>query len=252
MPYKGEVSDMEYQADLHTHTVASGHAYNTIDEMVGAAVKNGLVLYGITEHSETMPGTCKEEYFRQLADKKKQYHGIEVLYGVELNIIDYKGSVDMDAQLLKRMDVAIASIHNGIGYESGSIAENTSAVTGAIENPYVNIIGHLDDDNIPVDYDTVINAAIENHTLLEINNNSFAVGCWRKNAVKNIMKIAGLCIKNNYPVVIGSDAHCVGNVARGKESLEFLKEAGFPDELILNYYPDRLKGFLNKFRQAGY
>lgn len=240
---------MIYQADLHTHTVASGHADNTVEEMIEAAVRRGITLYGITDHSIMMPGTCKKEYFEQLDDLKQEYNGIEVLFGVELNIMDYKGSVDMETELLKNMDIAIASIHNGICYTSGSIAENTSAVTGAIENPYVNIIGHMDDDNIPVDYETVINAAIENHTLLEINNNSLTENCWRKNTGKNIEKIIELCMKNNYPVVIGSDAHCIGNVGRNKESLEFLKKSGFPDELILNYYPERLKTFMNKYRE---
>lgn len=239
---------MRYQADLHTHTVASGHASNTVEEMIEAAVRSGITLYGITEHSVTMPGTCTREYFEQINNNKKEYDGIEVLYGVELNIIDYKGNVDMDAELLGKMDIAIASIHNGIGYTSGSIEENTNAVVGAISNPYINVIGHMDDDNIPVDYETVVHAAIENHTLLEINNNSLTEGCWRKNTKKNISQIIELCMKSNYPIIIDSDAHCIENVGRNKESLEFLNVLGFPKELILNYFPERLRAFLNKYR----
>lgn len=237
-----------YQADLHTHTVASGHASNTIEEMAEAAIKKGITLYGITEHSMMMPGTCTKEYFEQTANNKKQFDGIEVLYGVELNIMDYKGNVDMEEELLKKMDVAIASIHNdGICYTSGTVEENTGAVLGAILNPYINIIGHMDDDNIPVDYDTIVHAAIENHTLLEINNNSLTEGCWRKNTKNNIKKIVELCMENNYPVIVDSDAHCVENVGRNEEALEFLNILGFPKELILNYYPENLKSFLNKY-----
>ncbi len=56
----------KYLLDMHTHTVASGHAYNTINEMAHAAARTGLELLGITEHSRTMPGTCHEFYFQNL------------------------------------------------------------------------------------------------------------------------------------------------------------------------------------------
>lgn len=241
------MEERKYLVDLHTHTVASGHAANTIEEMTYAAVNAGITLYGITDHSVTMPGTCSMEYFEEMADNKKEFKDIEVLYGVELNIIDYEGTVDMDNELLKKMDVAIASIHSGIGYDPGDAEQNTRAVIGAISNPYVNIIGHPDDGNIPLDYERIITAAIENHTLLELNNNSLTEGCWRKNPEENIKIILYLCKKNNYPVVIGSDAHCVENVGRNAESLEFIRANKFPRELVLNYYPGKLKKFLNKY-----
>lgn len=244
------MSEMENQVDLHTHTVASGHADNTTDEMVAQALQRGIKLYGITDHSMLMPGTCTEEHFWNMVSEKKEYSGIEVLYGVELNIIDYLGNVDMDAQLLEHMDLAIASIHCGIGYTPGNIKENTGAVIGAIENPYINIIGHLDDDAVPVDYQSVIDAAMENDTLLEINNNSLAGGSYRRNTRENITKILELCREYKYPVIINSDAHCVGNVGRNKEAAGLLKELEFPEELVLNYYPERIKSFLNKYKNS--
>ena len=55
---------MNYLLDLHTHTLASGHAYNTIKEMVRAASLAGLHMLGITEHAPKMPGTCQLYYFQ--------------------------------------------------------------------------------------------------------------------------------------------------------------------------------------------
>ena len=49
---------MNYVLDVHTHTIASGHAYNTMREMAKAAADKGLELLGITEHAMAMPGTC--------------------------------------------------------------------------------------------------------------------------------------------------------------------------------------------------
>ena len=49
---------MKYILDTHTHTLASGHAYSTIDEMIQAAADKGLKLYALTEHAPAMPGSC--------------------------------------------------------------------------------------------------------------------------------------------------------------------------------------------------
>ena len=49
--------------DLHTHTIASGHAYNTLYEMVHAAASRGLGLLGVTEHGPRIPGACHPFYF---------------------------------------------------------------------------------------------------------------------------------------------------------------------------------------------
>lgn len=59
---------MRYESvlDLHTHTVASGHAYCSIREMAKAAADKGLELLGITEHAPAMPGTCHNFYFHNL------------------------------------------------------------------------------------------------------------------------------------------------------------------------------------------
>ena len=55
-----------YVLDLHTHTYASGHAYNTMNEMVLAAKEKGLQLLGITDHAPSMPGTMGLLYFLNL------------------------------------------------------------------------------------------------------------------------------------------------------------------------------------------
>ena len=241
-------TDLKYMADLHSHTIASGHAYNTIQEMVNAAKDKGLKLYGITEHSVTMPGTCHEMYFSNLKNVKRDYEDIEVLFGVELNIISYDGDVDMSEELLKEMDVVIASIHANIGYTAGTVEENTRAVIGAIKNPLVNIIGHPDDGRIPLDYEQVVKAAKEYETLLEINNSSLSPTGFRVNTRENDKIILELCRKYKTPVVIGSDAHSDDVVSANERALELIDEAGFDKNLVLNYHIDELKKYLNKYR----
>ena len=57
---------MDYLLDVHTHTIASGHAYNSMMEMAKAGFDKGLKLLGITEHAPMMPGTCHSLYFHNL------------------------------------------------------------------------------------------------------------------------------------------------------------------------------------------
>ena len=81
---------MKYLIDTHTHTIASGHAYNTIDEMTRYAQKIGLANFAITEHAPKMPGSSNKLYFYNLYTVPKEKYGVHRLMGCELNIIDYK------------------------------------------------------------------------------------------------------------------------------------------------------------------
>ena len=57
---------MKIELDVHTHSLMSGHAYSTIQEMAKEAADKGLRLLGITEHTPGIPGTCELIYFRNL------------------------------------------------------------------------------------------------------------------------------------------------------------------------------------------
>ena len=97
--------------DMHTHTLASGHAYNTVMEMAAAAKDKGLELLGITEHAPMMPGSCHEYYFSNLKAVPRNICGIRLMLGVELNICGRNGEVDLPPDILREMDLCIASMH---------------------------------------------------------------------------------------------------------------------------------------------
>lgn len=74
--------------DIHTHTLASGHAYGTIREMAAAAAERGLDLLGISEHGPGIPGTCDPIYFCNLSMVPRFLSGVEVIHGCEANVLD--------------------------------------------------------------------------------------------------------------------------------------------------------------------
>ena len=102
---------MKIELDMHTHTLASGHAFSTIQEMAKAGAEKGLKLLGITEHTPGIPGTCDPIYFRNLHVVPRQMYGIDLMLGAEINILDGKGTLDADEALMKKLDIRIAGIH---------------------------------------------------------------------------------------------------------------------------------------------
>ena len=146
---------MEFELDVHTHTIASGHAYGTITEMAQAASQKGLKILGITEHAHNMPGTCDDLYFVNLRVVPRQMYGVKLMLGAELNIMDYEGTIDLPDRILEKLDIRIASIHGNL-YPIGTAAQNTAAVINAMKNPKIDIIGHPDDSNCPLDYEQLV------------------------------------------------------------------------------------------------
>lgn len=238
----------KYRIDAHTHTVASGHAYNTITEMAQEAAKKGMVCIGITEHAPKMPGTCHEFYFQNLRVVEREIDGVELLLGAEVNILDYRGNVDLPQYLMEKLDIIIASLHTPC-IKPGSREENTEAVIHAMKNPYVNIIGHPDDSRYPIDYEAMVQAAIDTHTLIEVNNNSIKPGGPRVNTRDNDIEILKMCKKYNAPVCLGSDAHARKSIGDFEYILPLLEETQFPEELIVNGNFEIFKKYINKYHR---
>ena len=239
---------MKYVLDVHTHTLASGHSYSTIREMANMAAKKGLSVLGITEHGPRMPGTCHNFYFSNLKVVPRQMSGVELLLGVELNILDFDGHVDLDEWMLRQMDVTIASMHPPC-YKSGTVEENTRAYINVLKNQYVDIIGHPDDNRYKIDYDAFVYTAKEEGKLIEFNNASLNPEGARVSAVENDYVILDLCKKYNQPIILGSDAHVDEDILNYDRIIPVLKEANFPDELIINSSFDELKKYVSKYRR---
>ena len=234
--------------DTHSHTLASGHAYSTIRENAQAAVRKGLELLAITDHAPKLWGSCQAIYFQNLKVVDRHAYDVELLLGVEVNILDEQGSIDLASGTLRQMDLAIASLHTPC-ITPGSREFNTEACINAMKNPYVNILGHPDDPRYPVDYRALVQAAKEYGVLLELNISSLRPGGSRKNARGLDEEMLKLCMNYHIPIVIGSDAHVDTDIGCHDDALVLLEEIGFPEELVVNRSVDELKKYVNRFRK---
>ena len=231
--------------DSHTHSIASGHAYHTMEEMIAAAKEKNLSVLALTEHAPAMPGSCKEIYFRNLKILPRKSDDMWVLYGTELNILDAEGTLDLPDQILQNLDVAIASIHTPTYKAEPTIENNTNAVIRAMANQHVNILGHPDDGRYPLDYGQVVRAAKAYHVMIEINNASFSETTYRTNTRENVREILKVCKQYQAPVIISSDAHADFLVGDHAQAWEMIAECGFPEELVANTNLDLYFSFLD-------
>lgn len=238
---------MKLLVDSHTHTLASDHAYSTILENARAAADRGLELLCITDHAPSLPDSPNEFHFMGFHSLDRELFGVQMRYGVELNIMDSNGTIDLPENILKRQDVVIASYHT-VCTPPGTREENTRAYLRVMENPYVQMIGHPEDGNIPVDYEALVLAAKENGVLLEVNNNSLKSAFFRLNTRENLIEILRLCEKHGVYVCTGTDAHFATAVGQFQQAEAVLDEIRFPEELIANTSAEK---FLRLLRRKG-
>ena len=236
---------MKIELDMHTHTLASGHAFSTIQEMAKVGAEKGLKLLGITEHTPGIPGTCDPIYFRNLHVVPRQMYGIELMLGAEINILDGRGNMDADDDLMRRLDIRIAGIHS-LCYEHGTKEENTSGMVQAIRHPYIQIISHPGDGTAALDFEPMVLASKECGTLLEINNSSLKPTRNKVDARDNNLEILRLCKRYEVPVILGSDAHISFDIANYEHLYALLQETDFPEALIVNRSVELFKNHLKK------
>lgn len=162
--------------------------------------------------------------------------------GVEANILDTEGSLDVPEEILERLDIVLAGFHGGTGYTGSTVEENTKAMVAALQKPLVHIITHPGNPQYPIDYERVVRAAKEYGKALEINNSTF-MGI-RPQSYEPCLKIATLAREYGVSVAVNSDAHICYQVGDCSLALEIINKAGNEKSTILNTSAELVQEFL--------
>lgn len=234
---------LKFLVDTHCHTISSGHAYSTISEIAETAREKGLKLIAMTDHGPAMPGGPHIFHIGNQRIIPDYIKGVRVLKGVEANIMDYEGGLDIQESYLKKLEIVIASFHD-VCVAPGSVEENTRALIGAMKNPYVDIIAHPGNPYYPIDIDRFIQCAFDTGKLIEINNSSF-IGS-RKGSAENCRIIAGKAREKGVKLAAGSDCHICFDVGKFNKVNEIFEEIDMPEELVINTDPQKLIDYLKK------
>ena len=231
---------MKMIADLHCHTSASVHAYSTLHDNIEAALAKKLEVLAITDHGIGCPDSPPVSYFDNLTSLPEYVKGIRLLRGVEANIMDYDGGLDMPEWVMEKLDIVVASFHTSCT-KPGTVEEHTNAYIQVAKNPLVRIIGHSGSAEFEYDYEKVIPIFGQYKKLVEINAHTFIC---RQKLISNCRRIAQLCMEHRVPVVVDSDAHSEFEVGECDRAFDMLREIGFPEELIINTDRERLNRYL--------
>lgn len=228
--------------DLHTHTLASGHAYGTIRENAQAAHEKGLIGMGVTEHAPGMPGTCHPIYFANLRSVPRELYGVHIYFGVENNV-NNDGTMTLPERILSMLDYGIVGIH-GTCYEDQGIVKNTDNMIRCMMNPKIFFISHPDDGCFPLDYEPFVLAAKEYGVALEVNNASISSG-WKKDCIKNVHTYVELCMKHRTNLIVSSDAHDPSGMGCHDTAIRLLDEMGIDEDLIINNSEEKFRAFIH-------
>lgn len=232
--------------DLHTHTIASGHAFGTVQENAKQAAKKGIKLLGITDHGPALLGAPCETYFWCEGRVTREFEGVRILFGVEANIIDAKGRLDLSDKLLKKLDIVIAGFHENTDYTDLGIEKNTEVLINAIKNPYVKMLAHPYGYKAEVDIEKVTEAAIKSNILLEINASYFFKNKIADKEIWDKLKTMVRILKENgKKFIINSDAHNPFEIGRFEEVIEKFDELNITKDDLLNDNIEEVLAFLN-------
>ena len=227
--------------DLHTHTLASGHAYGTVRENALAASEKELVGLGVTEHGPGMPGSCHPLYFTNIRYIPRELYGVNIYYGVENDMMN-DGTMSLQDRFMSQLDYSIVGIH-ATCYQDQGIQKNTENLIKCMSNPKVFFVSHPDDSTYPLDYEEVVPAAKEYNVAPEVNNNTIRNG-WKKNCIRNIKTYLELCMRYRTNIIVSSDAHDPSTVGRFMEAEALLDEFGFDEDLIVNNSEEKFREFI--------
>lgn len=229
--------------DMHTHTVASGHAYSTIHENIQFAKRHGMKFLGTSDHGSTMTGGPAEYFFHNLKVVPREMDGVKILRGMEANILDVNGNIDeLDSKALDGLDYLIASLHI-VCIEPSTKEDNTMAILNVMDKEKVKIIGHPDDARYELDYEAIVKKAKEKNILLEVNNSSLSPNTSREGARENILKYLELCKEYGVRIIMGTDSHICYDIGVFQYAEAIIEEANFPKELVINYWEDQIVEF---------
>ena len=232
LPTLVEVGDI--QGDLQMHTRASD-GKNTAEEMARAALAEGRTYIGITDHSKAMAMANGLDDQRALENaavlRAVDVPGIRVLASIEVDILR-DGSLDLELDTLRELDVVVASVHTSMGLPG---AEQTARVIKAIESGVVDIVAHptgrliQQREPFELDVDAVIDACVRNNVALEINAHPARLDLHDLHARR--------ARERGAKIVISTDAHSATDLGLMRYGVTVARRAWLEKSDVLNTLP---------------
>ncbi len=253
------------KVDFHTHSLASHHALNSIEEILQQADQLGMAGVAITDHG---PGTDNSVQIAQ--NPNSAYHWSErikgpdthffkvflsryeaprniqtkLFKGIECNILGSGDEIiDLPKNLAADFDIVIASVHP-LPYifelqDQKSVADRIILAMDA----GADVIGHPFHKTFELDQELIVAAAADKGVALELNNSSLRL---KKALESSILKMLGLAKSKGCKISLASDAHATNELGSDECIRPLLSQSDFPEELIINNSLESACRFVNQ------
>jgi len=228
------VSSEQIRGVFHNHTTASdGRA--SVEEMAEAAAALGFDYLGLADHSKAsyQANGLNDERVLKMIEQIRAFNEsgesrVHVFSGIECDILP-DGSLDLEDATLAALDYTVMSVHSSF---TQSEEEMTARVIRAIEHPNTVMLGHptgrilLRREPYRIDLQKIIDAAIANRVIIEINANPHRLDMdwrlWQRAAGRGLM------------CAINPDAHNTEGLRHFEAGVNIARKGGIPAEQILN------------------
>jgi putative hydrolase len=232
------------KVDLHVHSLFSACGLHTFLELLEHGRRIGLKAMAITDHGLAVGGGRLTSVFFERF--QPPFTDIKLYKGIELNLLDEKGTVDVEWQFMPFIDILLLGVHPNLR-PRGTREHYTDMVIAALDkNQFIDILSHPNDPLYPLDYRRLAKKARETGMALELNNSKIL---YRRSTVEDALDLIHACGEAGCCMAVNSDTHALQELGRDEAVMPLLEKANFPKELIVNRTADTAERFIESRRR---
>ena len=175
-------------------------------------------------------------YFWNLKVIPSVLDGVRLLKGCEANLsLDSENGLDLPDQILGWLDFVAVGFHPTTGFDSPDRTRNTEALLRVMAHPLVDQIVHPGNEaEFPLDLHAIVEAAVRNNVILELNDHSFDPTSSRAGSGAREREFAEAALAAGAPLSIGSDAHYALHIGHFDSALAIAEEIGLSEDRVVN------------------
>jgi putative hydrolase len=230
--------------DFHSHTFMSQCGIHTHLEMLQTAREKGLAGLAITDHGPALRGRHPSSVYERL---NQPVEGIRYIKGIEANVTDTEGNIDIPDWLLPMLDIVLLGLHVRFPLRKRAKDWTDALITAMRRNPWVDIITHPVDENFPMNLELLATEARELGMALEVNNSKVL---YARTTVSEVERFLAICKDVGCKLAVCSDAHTVEEIGGDDAVRPLLDASGIPDTQIVNATQGKAFGFVAARRAA--
>ena len=225
--------------DLHVHSSFSACGLHSFMELLDHGRRIGLKAMAITDHGLAVGGGRLTSVFFERF--KPPFDDIKLYKGIEHNVVDEQGNVDIMWQFMPFIDILLLGVHPNLPHNK-SRQQYTGMLLAAMEkHPFIDIISHPNDPLYPLDYRLVAGMAKKLGMAVELNNSKVL---YARTGMEETMDLIRACKETGCFLCVNSDTHAIGELGGDEAVRPLLEKVKYRQELVVNRDLDAAAAFI--------